>query len=214
MPSLSTIHDQLRTAIDTKCTPVPPCRGVVVFGARLCADLRVHDTATLRAMGDRRVCPAMIQVIAWVEHSGLSHHAPCSLRRCHRDLDRRAAPRRFAGDLTGPAVNTAFPLHAVPRAHRPRNARAPRSDGCPPDPALSSRQATPAVRTLWLFLATPIRHAARLLDAHVSTFSFTRARSRGQQTGALLPESAPGTQGSDEEVIDRAAGLQTDSNAT
>ena len=76
---VSTTEDQLRTAIDTEYGLVPPRRGVLGLAARLSANTRVHDTATLRAVADGRVRPSMIHVVAWVGHPESSHHAPASL---------------------------------------------------------------------------------------------------------------------------------------
>ena len=47
---VSTTEDQLRTAIDTEYALVSPRCGVLGLAARLSANTRVHDTATLRAV--------------------------------------------------------------------------------------------------------------------------------------------------------------------
>jgi hypothetical protein len=73
----SMTEDQLHTAMNTECAAVPPRRSVLGFAARLGADTRVHNTATLRAVADGRIRPSMIQVLAWVQQP--SHHVPPSL---------------------------------------------------------------------------------------------------------------------------------------
>jgi hypothetical protein len=86
-PFVSTTEDQLRTAIDTEYGLVPPRRGVLGFAARLSANTRVHDTATLRAVAHGRVRASMIHVLAWVAYAELSHQAPLSFPK------RRTLPR-------------------------------------------------------------------------------------------------------------------------
>ena len=76
----SRIENQLRAAIDAECGPLPPRCGVPGLAAWVSVNLRVDDPATLRAVADGCRRPAVIQILAWVGHPELPHHAPWSFR--------------------------------------------------------------------------------------------------------------------------------------
>lgn len=77
-PFASMTDDQLLTTINTEYGLVPPRLGMLGLAARLSANTRVHDTATLRAVADGRICPSMIQVLARIGRES-SHYTPASL---------------------------------------------------------------------------------------------------------------------------------------
>lgn len=108
MSASSTTGDQLRAASDAENALLPARRRVFGFTAPSPGNIAIDDFATRRAMANRRVRAAMIQVLAINPSTHLFHSITMPLS---------------TDSIMDPASNCSLPLRVAPRAPHPRSVR-------------------------------------------------------------------------------------------